>query len=111
MEKFSELRCCMCPNIQKRDRVCPGIPHTLHPNPSPCRFVKYYKDERGWKYKVFSGIGEGAYKARYQKPEKTGNNGWKGVGALPWRETFDKAQEDLNRYANEKGFTEWDGVS
>lgn len=108
MAEYLEHRCCMCPNIEKQDTTCPGIPGTSHPNPDPCRFVKKYIDERGWKYKVMSGIGEKpAFKARYQKPEKSGSTGWKGLTALPWQPCFDLAQADLNAYAKKKKWREW----
>lgn len=108
--EYLEFRCCMCPNLRNKEseRVCPGIAGTPHPEASPCRFVKAYIDERGWKYMVMSGIGENTFKARYQKPEKSGSNGWKGLGAVPWRTTFDEAQTDLNLLAKEKGWAEWD---
>ena len=107
--EYLEMRCCMCPNIQKQDTICPGIPGTLHPSASLCSFVKSYIDSRGWKYKVMSGIGENTFKARYQKPEKHGSVGWKGLAAVPWRKTFDEAQADLNAYAKKKGWSEWTG--
>ena len=69
--------------------------------------AKKYIDGRGWKYKVMSGLGEDNYKARYQKPEKTGSYGWKCVTSVPWRHTFDEAQADLNRLAEKKGWQEW----
>ena len=48
--------------------------------------MKKYIDARGWKYQVMSGIGsDPAFKARYQKPEKHGDVGWKGLAAVPWR--------------------------
>ena len=105
--EYLDMRCCMCPNIQKKDDVCPGLPGTSHPLASPCRFVKSYIDDRGWKYQVMSGIGENTYKARYQKPEKHGSVGWKGLAAVPWRKTFDEAQADLNAHAKKKGWAEW----
>ena len=113
MENYEEsmclkFRCCMCPNLQKADAVCPGIPGTLHPNPSECRFVKSYIDNRGWKYRVMGGIGQ-AFKARYQKAEKQGDSGWKGLSLVPWRANFDAAQADLNILAKEKGWEEWTG--
>lgn len=70
---------------------------------------KKYIDNRGWKYQVMSGIGPDTYKARYQKPEKHGSNGWKGVAAVPWRKTAEEAQADLDRLAKEKGWNEWNG--
>ena len=69
---------------------------------------KQYKDARGWKYKVMRGIGEN-YKARYQKREKSGSIGWKGLAAIPWRPTFSEAQADLDRLAAEKGWSVWYG--
>lgn len=106
-QEYLEQRCCMCPNIGKCDTTCPGIPGTLHPVSTPCRFVKKYIDERGWKYKVMSGLGESTFKARYQRPEKAGSTGWKGLTAVPWRESFDLAQSDLNTYAKKKNWKEW----
>lgn len=102
-------RCCMCPNIQTGFTICPGIPGTLHSTASRCRFVKKYIDKRGWKYKVMSGISGNTFKARYQKPEKNGSIGWKGLHTVPWRDNFDQAQADLNAYAKEKGWEEWGG--
>ena len=66
-----------------------------------------YIDGRGWKYRVMSGIGLDAVKARYQKPEKQGDDGWKGLATVPWRTTFEEAQADLDRLASEKGWKEW----
>lgn len=104
--EYPDMRCCMCPNIQKNTQTCPGIAGTPHPHVSPCRFVKSYIDARGWKYKVMSGIGENNFKARYQKPDKHGSVGWKGLAAVPWRQTFDEAQADLNAYAKKKQWRE-----
>lgn len=63
-----------------------------------------YMDERGWKYRVMSGIGENQFKARYQKPEKHGETGWHGVAAVPWRSTETEAQTDLDQLAAKKGW-------
>lgn len=63
-----------------------------------------YRDKRGWRYKVVAGIGSGAFKARYLRPEKDLNSCWKCCAKLPWRETFDEAQADLDAYAAEKGW-------
>lgn len=68
---------------------------------------KAYVDDRGWKYKVMGGIGQN-FKARYQRPEKSGGEGWKGLAAVPWRNTFEEAQADLDRVAKEKGWKEAD---
>lgn len=64
---------------------------------------KMYTDKRGWMYRVMSGIGENAFKARYIKPDITG---WKCVKTLPWRETFAEAQRDLDELAELKGWEE-----
>jgi len=87
----------MCPNIDKINTECPTGP--LKPEITPCRFVKTYIDNRGWKYKVLSGIGDNSYKGRYQKP---GMNGWKCMKNLEWRNSFDEAQADLNVLAKLK---------
>lgn len=70
--------------------------------------ARKYIDTRGWKYKVMSGIGDKSYKARYQKPENHGDIGWKGCSSVPWRETFEEAQADLDRLAAARGWSEWD---
>ena len=70
--------------------------------------TKKYIDGRGWKYKVMPGIGkEKTYKARYQKKNKMGDVGWECMRNLLWRKTFDEAQADLDRLAQEKGWKEW----
>lgn len=61
-----------------------------------------YIDGRGWKYRVMPGLGEGAYKARYQRADHQGGSGWKGVAALPWRATREEAQADLDKLAEKK---------
>ncbi|MBQ9346896.1 MAG: hypothetical protein IJT94_06070 [Oscillibacter sp.] len=66
--------------------------------------ARKYIDQRGWKYKVMRGIVDDTFKARYQKPEKSGSTGWKGVASLPWRSTFEEAQADLDRMARKKGW-------
>lgn len=59
---------------------------------------KKYIDSRGWKYQVMPGLGENTFKARYQRPEKQGDVGWKGVAAVPWR-LADKALDKLEEIA------------
>lgn len=71
--------------------------------------AKKYIDSRGWKYQVMSGLGESNYKARYQKPEKHGDYGWKGLTSVPWRKTFEEAQADLDQLAEKKGWQIWNG--
>lgn len=71
--------------------------------------AKMYCDNRGWKYKVMSGLADNTFKARYQKAEKSGSNGWKGCPMFSWRSTFDDAQADLDEYAKKKHWREWYG--
>ena len=68
---------------------------------------KKYIDRRGWKYQVLSGLGENNFKARYQRPEKHGDVGWKGLAAVPWRGSREEAQADLDQLAEKKGWMEW----
>lgn len=70
---------------------------------------KKYIDSRGWKYQVMSGLGEGVFKARYQKPDHHGDVGWKGLPAVPWRGSREEAQSDLDQLAEKKGWAEWNG--
>ena len=70
---------------------------------------KKYIDSRGRKYRVMSGLGENCFKARYQRPEKQGDVGWKGLAAVPWRQTREEAQADLDQLAAKRGWREWRG--
>lgn len=70
---------------------------------------KKYIDNRGWKYKVMSGIGDDTFKARYQRLEKQGDVVWKGLASVPWRRTREEAQADLDQLAEKKGWKEWCG--
>lgn len=63
--------------------------------------AKAYVDSRGWRYKVQGGIGDNAFKARYFKP---GKQSGKCCHTLPWRETEEQAQADLDAYAESKGW-------
>jgi len=102
MNEYLEFRCCMCPNRNEEDcTICP--PSHFNKPETPCRFVKSYIDNRRWKYRVMSIIGDGAYITRYQKP---GMQSWKGLDSLPCHQRFDEAQADLNRLAKEKGWEE-----
>lgn len=104
MAEYYAFRCCMCPNESALgSAICPGIPNTTHPEPSPCRFVKVYRDSRGWEYFVRGGIGSLEFKTFYRKPGIRREHGW---GPVPWRKTFDAAQADLNEQANKRGFSE-----
>lgn len=60
--------------------------------------MKTYTDKRGWTYRVMQGLGN-VYKARYHRPEFKKGTGWKCVGVLPWRNTMEEAQADLDEYA------------
>jgi len=102
--EYLELRCCMCPQKDNSSQICPGIPSTLHSEPTPCRFVKQYRDGRGWLYFVRGGIGGEEYKTFYVSPKShRSGNGWR---CVPWRTTFDEAQADLNRQAKRRGWQE-----
>ncbi len=71
--------------------------------------IRKYIDSKGRKYKVMSGIGGECFKARSQSPDKHGDIGWKGYTGLPWRNTFEKAQADLDAKARELGWLPWNG--
>lgn len=102
--EYLEFRCCMCPQRDSKSPICPGIPGSLHPDDSPCRFVKVYRDVRGWEYFVRPGISGTTFKTFYRKPGKSaGGHGWRPVA---WRDSFDAAQADLNREAKRRGFQE-----
>ncbi len=99
--EYLEHRCCMCPNRDTPNKTeCPSGP--LKPEVTPCRFVKTYVDNRGWIYQVMSGIGQSSYKGRYFKPGKFGRC----MQNLPWRDSFDDAQRDLNLLAKSKRWSE-----
>jgi hypothetical protein len=93
-------RCCMCPQRNSASRICPGIPGKLHPDPSPCRFVKRYRDARGWIYFVSQ---VDTFKVFYRKSGESCAYIWRPV---PWRESFDEAQADLNREAEKRSWEE-----
>lgn len=96
--EYLEYRCCMCPNIDTPEATeCPAG--------HACRFVKIYVDKRGWLYKVRAGLGGHTFSGFYLKPGKTS---WKSMKQLPWRDSFDSAQADLNKYAHNKGWGESD---
>lgn len=101
MPEYLKFRCCMCPNTNKQTDKCP--PKPFNPKITECRFVKTYIDSRGWRYKVMQGLGDSNFKARYNKP---GKSGWKGMVSMEWRKSFDEAQSDLNVMAKKKGWKE-----
>lgn len=102
MPEYLEFRCCMCPQTGVQSAVCPS---SANKPETHCRFVKSYIDNRGWKYRVMPGLGT-VYKARYQNDTHKGEVGWHGIRQLEWRESFDKAQKDLNALAKKKGWGE-----
>ncbi|WP_371380856.1 hypothetical protein [Sporomusa aerivorans] len=108
MPEYLKFRCCMCPQKNDSSRICPGVPGILHPNESPCRLVKAYKDNRGWEYFVQAGIGGDTYKTFYRKPGKAGKGLIRGKcwRPVPWRDSFDEAQIDLNIEAEKRGWEE-----
>ena len=64
--------------------------------------MKQYRDSRGWLYRVMpDGVGGYAFKGHCLKP---GAISWHRVGQLPWRNTREEAQADLDEYAKEKGW-------
>lgn len=108
MPEYIKYRCCMCPNVYEKNKVCPGIKGTPHPEPSECRFVKTYIDNIGWIYFVRQGIGENNYKGFYAKNIEDYKAGHRqhGMRALEWRKTYDEAQRDLNACAEKKSWKE-----
>ena len=70
---------------------------------------KKYIDSRGQKYQVMGGIGLDTYKGRYQKADRSGSAYWHGIRSLPWRNTAEEAQADLDAMAQRKGWKEWLG--
>jgi hypothetical protein len=97
----------MCPNKGKPDTICPGIPHTPHPEPSPCDFIKTYLDENGSKVFVSTGLWN-AGKTFMSFRSKSPSAGMHRVKSkfLPERRDFDKAQADLDEYAEKKEWKE-----
>lgn len=91
-----DFRCCMCPA-----GFGETVPAEEHPDGKQCNFILRFMDSRGWIYFVRSGIGGDTFKTFYRKPNKPGDHG---CHNLPWRGTFDGAQADLNRLAQEKGW-------
>ena len=92
---------------------CPRLPDTrgrMEPEDealfATVRPDKRYIDNRGWLYMVLPGLSS-VYKARYRKPrEDTAPGiGWKCIRQLPWRDTREEAQADLDALAQKKGWT------
>ena len=65
-----------------------------------------YKDERGWLYKVKSGIGEDQWKVFYWKPRKDGDLsiGWHGSRKFHWWPTRMQAEGELRSIALAQGW-------
>ena len=103
MPEYLKYRCCMCPSDKPENTMCYPPKDFSDREVTECRFDKTYIDKRGWKYKVMGGLGESNYKARYQKPGKTG---WKCMANMEWRKRFDEAQSDLNAIAKLKNWGE-----
>jgi hypothetical protein len=96
----------MCPNRDKKETICPGVPESPHPKPSPCKFVRSYLDAEGNKVFVDTGLWNyGEHFMSFRRKPKAGA-GMHRVKTkfLPERESFDEAQEDLNEYAEQKGW-------
>lgn len=112
MEKpeYLDMRCCMCPNINKNTSTCPGIPGTPHPISDPCRFVKTYADGQDNKYMVMDVLtGAGARSMGFGiNMLKVSDPGWYATTLVPWNKCFDKVQSVLNHIAKERG---WDEVN
>lgn len=64
--------------------------------------VKVYKNEEGWLFKVLDRLPGYGFKSGYKKP---GEDKWHRVGELHYRDTQEKAQADLDRYAAKKGMS------
>jgi hypothetical protein len=97
----------MCPNTGKPDITCPGISHTPHPEPSPCKFIKIYRDETGSMIFVSTGLWNSG-KTFMSFRRKSPSAGMHRVKSkfLPERKNFDQAQTDLDEYAKKKGWKE-----
>lgn len=77
-------------------------------SPLPSEEGRAWIDDRGWKYRVRSGIGGDAWKGFFQKDIHSGSAGWHAVRSLPWVSDVEKAQADLDAYAVRKGMEPWD---
>jgi hypothetical protein len=95
----------MCPNINAPQRkICPpGGPQGK--KETPCEFVRAFRDDRGASVFVSNGIAtDGKTWFTVRQFAGKGTHRIK-AKSLPIRETFDEAQEDLNKYAKQK---HWD---
>lgn len=64
-----------------------------------------YVDHRGWKYRVMPGISNHLYKILYHKPIYPDNVCWHTYAKIPWRETFEESQADLDSLARRKNWS------
>lgn len=87
-----DMKCCMCPADHK----------TFAGKCDNCNFAVTFEDDRGYRYFVRRGLGD-VYKTFYTVPGKAKQRSCQVF--KEWRETFTQAQEDLNRVANERGWT------
>lgn len=102
--EIRDNRCCMCPQIDSSRHICPA--GGLKKEETACNFVAVWTDRRRWKYKVMGDLA-GTFKGRYQDDKHSGSVGWKGMRQMERRKRFDEAQEDLNKYAKQKGWEVW----
>jgi hypothetical protein len=89
----------MCPNKEEDSTTCPGIPGTPHPDETRCNFVNEFFDTA--RNRSIAIINNGVYFSAASSGQGFHRIT---VKALPLRDTFDAAQEDLNRYAMKKGW-------
>lgn len=102
--EYLEYHCCMCPQKGSSSQTCPGVPGVLHPEPTPCRFVKRYRDNDDWEYFVREGAGC-QFWTFCCPPGKNARVWGRGYTNQP---TFDQAQTDLNAEAKRRGWREAD---
>lgn len=62
---------------------------------------KTYIDERGWQYAVRSGLGDYVFIVMRRKPGER----WHQAHVLPWFANKQEAEDELARWAVEKGLT------
>lgn len=67
-----EYRCCMCPQRETDNLICPSGPGKDHE--TECDFVVVWTDAKGWIYKVMVDL-TGTFRGSYC----SGGAGWKGL--------------------------------
>jgi hypothetical protein len=91
----------MCPNAGTHKTICPGIEGSPHHGDSKCDFAARFFDSK--RTVVFVGLcADGVY-ASLRESVSGGMHRVKSP-SLPPRGSFDEAQEDLNKYAESKGW-------